>query len=185
SSTPCRQFPPYGRSRGKRFPARPPGSGGQIRPDLVGSTGAVNRRVPADTATYPAARAVVQHAQTAGSAVTCPGAAGPGRAGPGGRPAQRGCAPRPAPLPARAGASGGWPVACGSVTGGQRSCVLSEGRRTVAADQAKEAAMPDDPHHPLSAAAAEAFISRTCFKTGPPRLVGVELEWLLHDPSDL
>src|SRR5262249_3846265 len=119
------------------------------------------------------------------SAVTCPGAAGPGRAGPGGRPAQRGCAPRPAPLPARAGASGGWPVACGSVTGGQRSCVLSEGRRTVAADQAKEAALPAAPHHPVSAAAAEAFISRTCFKTGPPRLVGVELEWLLHDPSDL
>jgi glutamate--cysteine ligase len=44
--------------------------------------------------------------------------------------------------------------------------------------------MSDDPH-PLSAAAAEAFVARTCFKTGPPSLVGVELEWLLHDPRDL
>jgi glutamate--cysteine ligase len=43
----------------------------------------------------------------------------------------------------------------------------------------------DDPHRPLSAAAAEAFVASTCFKTGPPRLVGVELEWLLHDPRDL
>src|SRR5207244_7508471 len=38
---------------------------------------------------------------------------------------------------------------------------------------------------PLSAAAAEAFVAMTCFKTGPPSLVGVELEWLLHDPRDL
>ncbi len=45
--------------------------------------------------------------------------------------------------------------------------------------------MSDDPHRPLSAAAAEAFVTRTCFKTGPPSLVGVELEWLLHDPHDL
>jgi glutamate--cysteine ligase len=38
---------------------------------------------------------------------------------------------------------------------------------------------------PLSTAAAEAFVAKTCFKTGPPELVGVELEWLLHDPDDL
>src|SRR6266576_4997999 len=30
--------------------------------------------------------------------------------------------------------------------------------------------------------AAEAFVTRICFKIGPPRLVGLELEWLLHDP---
>jgi glutamate--cysteine ligase len=29
--------------------------------------------------------------------------------------------------------------------------------------------------------AAEAFITRICFKIGPPRLVGLELEWLVHD----
>jgi glutamate--cysteine ligase len=45
--------------------------------------------------------------------------------------------------------------------------------------------MQDDPHRPLSTAAAEAFVTKTCFKTGPPELVGVELEWLLHDPRDL
>lgn len=28
------------------------------------------------------------------------------------------------------------------------------------------------------------YISGICFKTGPPRLVGVELEWLLHDARD-
>lgn len=28
--------------------------------------------------------------------------------------------------------------------------------------------------------AAEAFITRICFKIGPPRLVGLELEWLVH-----
>jgi glutamate--cysteine ligase len=45
--------------------------------------------------------------------------------------------------------------------------------------------VPDDPNRPLSTAAAEAFVAKTCFKTGPPELVGVELEWLLHDPQDL
>jgi glutamate--cysteine ligase len=28
---------------------------------------------------------------------------------------------------------------------------------------------------------AEAFVASTCFKTGPPRLLGVELEWFVHD----
>jgi glutamate--cysteine ligase len=32
--------------------------------------------------------------------------------------------------------------------------------------------------------AAETFIPRTCFKTGPPRAVGIELEWLLLDRAD-
>ncbi len=31
---------------------------------------------------------------------------------------------------------------------------------------------------------AHAYIASTCFKTGPPRLVGVELEWLVHDADD-
>jgi glutamate--cysteine ligase len=30
---------------------------------------------------------------------------------------------------------------------------------------------------------AEAYVASVCFKIGPPRLVGVELEWLLHRPS--
>jgi glutamate--cysteine ligase len=29
---------------------------------------------------------------------------------------------------------------------------------------------------------AEAFVASVCFKHGPPRLIGVELEWLLHRP---
>jgi len=31
---------------------------------------------------------------------------------------------------------------------------------------------------------AEAFVARTCFKTGPPAALGVELEWLLRDAAD-
>lgn len=31
---------------------------------------------------------------------------------------------------------------------------------------------------------AEAYVASVCFKHGPPRLIGVELEWLLHTPSD-
>jgi glutamate--cysteine ligase len=31
---------------------------------------------------------------------------------------------------------------------------------------------------------AETYVGSVCFKHGPPRLVGVELEWLLHRPSD-
>jgi len=29
-----------------------------------------------------------------------------------------------------------------------------------------------------------AYVARTCFKTGPPGRVGVELEWLVVDPAD-
>ncbi|HZE67818.1 MAG TPA: glutamate-cysteine ligase family protein, partial [Sporichthyaceae bacterium] len=32
--------------------------------------------------------------------------------------------------------------------------------------------------------AAETFVARTCFKTGPPQAVGIELEWLLFDGVD-
>lgn len=35
-----------------------------------------------------------------------------------------------------------------------------------------------------SRAEAEAYVASVCFKHGPPRLVGVELEWLLHTPAD-
>lgn len=31
---------------------------------------------------------------------------------------------------------------------------------------------------------AEAYVASVCFKHGPPRLLGVELEWLLHAPDD-
>lgn len=31
---------------------------------------------------------------------------------------------------------------------------------------------------------AEALLRGICFKTGPPRTVGVELEWLVHDLYD-
>jgi len=33
-------------------------------------------------------------------------------------------------------------------------------------------------------AEAEAYVASVCFKHGPPRLLGVELEWLLHAPAD-
>ncbi|MBB1256166.1 ergothioneine biosynthesis glutamate--cysteine ligase EgtA, partial [Streptomyces sp. OF3] len=36
----------------------------------------------------------------------------------------------------------------------------------------------------LSEAAAEDYIGGICFKTGPPRRVGVELEWLVRDRGD-
>jgi len=31
---------------------------------------------------------------------------------------------------------------------------------------------------------AEGYVASVCFKTGPPRLVGVELEWTVHDRAD-
>jgi glutamate--cysteine ligase len=45
---------------------------------------------------------------------------------------------------------------------------------------------PTEPAHQpaLTEAAAEAWIPHTCFKTGPPERVGIELEFLLHDPAD-
>jgi glutamate--cysteine ligase len=35
---------------------------------------------------------------------------------------------------------------------------------------------------PLAVADLEALVRGICFKTGPPRTVGVELEWLVHEP---
>lgn len=37
---------------------------------------------------------------------------------------------------------------------------------------------------PLSEAAAEMYVASTCFKTGPPGPVGIEIERIVHDPSD-
>ncbi|TKA06627.1 ergothioneine biosynthesis glutamate--cysteine ligase EgtA [Actinacidiphila oryziradicis] len=37
---------------------------------------------------------------------------------------------------------------------------------------------------PISETAAEAHVHGVCFKTGPPRLLGVELEWFVHDLED-
>ncbi len=36
----------------------------------------------------------------------------------------------------------------------------------------------------FSEVAAETYVASTCFKTGPPRLVGIELEWLLRHRGD-
>jgi glutamate--cysteine ligase len=36
----------------------------------------------------------------------------------------------------------------------------------------------------FSEVAAETFVASTCFKTGPPRLAGIEIEWLLHHRND-
>jgi glutamate--cysteine ligase len=33
-------------------------------------------------------------------------------------------------------------------------------------------------------ASAEGYVAKVCFKTGPPRLIGVELEWTVHDRTD-
>jgi glutamate--cysteine ligase len=39
----------------------------------------------------------------------------------------------------------------------------------------------EDPDIALSAAEVEALVRGICFKTGPPRTVGVEVEWLVHE----
>ena len=42
-----------------------------------------------------------------------------------------------------------------------------------------------DPEEPVTDLdAAYGFVTRICFKIGPPRLLGLELEWLLADPRD-
>jgi glutamate--cysteine ligase len=49
--------------------------------------------------------------------------------------------------------------------------------RDKAAAEAVSAALHDR-------AAAETYVASVCFKHGPPRLVGVELEWTVHDALD-
>lgn len=38
------------------------------------------------------------------------------------------------------------------------------------------------PRTALTEAEVEALVRGICFKTGPPRTVGVEVEWLVHEP---
>lgn len=40
------------------------------------------------------------------------------------------------------------------------------------------------PYSPISEADAEAMIGAICFKTGPPAMIGAELEWLVRDAAD-
>jgi glutamate--cysteine ligase len=49
------------------------------------------------------------------------------------------------------------------------------------ADRAVAAGVPEPTAIVPHREAAEAYVTRICFKIGPPRLVGVELEWLVHD----
>lgn len=42
---------------------------------------------------------------------------------------------------------------------------------------------PPRPAEAVTEADLEALVRGICFKTGPPRAVGVELEWLVHDPE--
>ncbi|HEX3592700.1 MAG TPA: glutamate-cysteine ligase family protein [Pseudonocardiaceae bacterium] len=49
----------------------------------------------------------------------------------------------------------------------------------------RDAAAAESVSAPLhDRAAAETYIASVCFKHGPPRLVGVELEWTVHDARD-
>ena len=63
------------------------------------------------------------------------------------------------------------------------------GRRGASAPEVVVAhhRIPTDPASPLrDRATAEAYVASVCFKHGPPRLIGTELEWLVraaHDPA--
>ncbi|MGH4030149.1 ergothioneine biosynthesis glutamate--cysteine ligase EgtA [Actinomycetota bacterium Odt1-20B] len=49
--------------------------------------------------------------------------------------------------------------------------------------QAGQQVKPRTPvRDPVTEAEVEALVHGICFKTGPPRTTGVELEWLVHDP---
>src|ERR1035437_6762582 len=51
-----------------------------------------------------------------------------------------------------------------------------------------EVTAPPKPNHPSTALRdrddAEVYVAMVCFKHGPPRLHGVELEWTVHHGSD-
>jgi glutamate--cysteine ligase len=68
---------------------------------------------------------------------------------------------------------------------GSVSCVARNVGIAVASAAGAPAADPPDagPSVLHDCADAEAYVASVCFKIGPPRLVGVELEWLLHQPS--
>ena len=42
----------------------------------------------------------------------------------------------------------------------------------------------EEPREPLSEVAAEAYVASTCFKTGPPSLLGLELEFVVKHDGD-
>lgn len=54
----------------------------------------------------------------------------------------------------------------------------------VSGPPAPEPPPPKPRAQPVSAAEVDAQVRGICFKTGPPRRLGVELEWLVHDPGD-
>ncbi|MZE76153.1 ergothioneine biosynthesis glutamate--cysteine ligase EgtA, partial [Streptomyces sp. SID5475] len=43
---------------------------------------------------------------------------------------------------------------------------------------------PEPRARPVTTAEVDAQVRGVCFKTGPPRRLGVELEWFIHDPRD-
>src|SRR5262247_2205331 len=45
-------------------------------------------------------------------------------------------------------------------------------------------AVPVEPCSPISEADAERLIGAICFKTGPPGMIGAELEWLVLDDTN-
>ncbi len=64
--------------------------------------------------------------------------------------------------------------------GGRVACASA--RHSVAPREPSGPGFPGGP--PLSEEDAEAHVHGICFKTGPPGLVGVELEWLVRDRRD-
>ncbi|MEU0673506.1 ergothioneine biosynthesis glutamate--cysteine ligase EgtA [Streptomyces sp. NPDC006172] len=50
--------------------------------------------------------------------------------------------------------------------------------------RAGDCTQPLGPRTPLTEAEVEALVRGICFKTGPPRTLGVELEWLVHDARE-
>src|SRR5689334_12189352 len=75
-----------------------------------------------------------------------------------------------------------------SVPGGSVRRVSQETGVQEFGARAHRAAVPAGGHEPPAAALAsrdeaEAYVASVCFKHGPPRLVGVELEWLVHSAA--
>jgi glutamate--cysteine ligase len=75
--------------------------------------------------------------------------------------------------------SGNLSVAAGSFAGVTRNA--DEGRAAVGIADAAPDPGPSVLH---DCADAETHVGSVCFKHGPPKLLGVELEWLLYRPSD-
>lgn len=58
------------------------------------------------------------------------------------------------------------------------------GPRETSAHRAGGFVPPDESAPLVDRAAAEAYVASVCFKHGPPRLIGTELEWLVRDTTD-